>query len=175
MSRLDKLVETVETYQALATENYDRIRGLAEQIRGGLCDYIGMGEMTLRLPGAAEGTVRAESLWRCGLFHAAARLPHRSRRSRSAWLCACRAAMTGCASRWNAGKWARPSRWASSTVRNTNSSCRSASRAQLPFYDHIYSHILNWFTDQIERYKNGEYGSRVIGFDFADDTSQQDV
>ena len=46
MSRLDKLVETVETYQALAAENYDRIRGLAEQIRGGLCDYIGMGEMT---------------------------------------------------------------------------------------------------------------------------------
>ena len=45
MSRLDKLVETVEIYQALATENYDRIRGLAEQIRGGLCDYIGMGEI----------------------------------------------------------------------------------------------------------------------------------
>ena len=41
MSRFDKLIETVEAYQALAAENYDRIRTLAEEVRSGFCDYLG--------------------------------------------------------------------------------------------------------------------------------------
>ncbi|CAN0368572.1 unnamed protein product, partial [Scytosiphon promiscuus] len=34
---------------------------------------------------------------------------------------------------------------------------------------HPYQHILLWFSDHIERYKEGDYGTREIGFDFADD------
>lgn len=174
MSRLDKLEETVETYQALAAENYDRIRGLAEQIRGGLCDYIGMGEMTcvylVPPTGAFEPKAHGDTAFS---------LPPRGFRP------------LGPISFGLAVRLSRSNNWLRVTME-----CRKVGEAfiveiedgaeyefslplsfetQLPFYEHIYSHILNWFTDQIERYKNGEYGSRVIGFDFADDTGQQDV
>ena len=36
MSRFDELITTVEAYQALAAENYARVRQMAEEIRAGL-------------------------------------------------------------------------------------------------------------------------------------------
>ncbi len=36
------------------------------------------------------------------------------------------------------------------------------------FYEHIYDFVYDRFKDRIERYENGAYGSREIGFDFAD-------
>ena len=174
MSRLDKLVETVQTYQELATENYDRIRGLAEQIRGGLCDYIGMGEMTcvFLVPPTGPFEPRAYG-------DTAFSMPPRGFRQIAP------------VSFGLAVRLSRANDWLRVTME-----CRKSGESfivksedgaeyefklplsfetQLPFYDHIYSHILNWFTDQIERYKNGEYGGRGIGFDFADDTSEQAV
>lgn len=174
MSRLDKLVEIVETYQTLAAENYDRIRGVAEQIRGGLCDYIGMGEMTCvyLVPPAGPFEPRAYG-------DAAFSMPIRGFRPIAP------------VSFGLAVRLTRANDWLRVTLE-----CRKLGETfivhieegmeyefklplsfetQLPFYEYIYSHIVNWFSDQIESYKNGEYGSRSIGFDFADDTSQHEV
>lgn len=174
MSRLDKLVEIVDTYQALAAENYDRIRGLAEQIRGGLCDYIGMGEIpcVYLVPPTGHFEPKAHG-------DAAFSMPPRGFRTLSP-------VAFGLAVRLSRGNdWLRVTMECRKVGETFFVSIEDGSEyefklplsleAQLPFYDHIYSHILNWFTDQIERYKNGEYGGRVIGFDFADDTVQQDV
>ena len=174
MSRLDTLVETVQTYQELATENYDRIRGLAEQIRGGLCDYIGMGEMTcvFLVPPTGPFEPKAHG-------DAAFSMPPRGFRQLAP-------ISFGLAVRLTRGNdWLRVTLQCRKTGETFIVSIEDGAEYefrlplsfenQLPFYDHIYSHILNWFSDQIERYKNGEYGSRVIGFDFADDTSQRDV
>jgi hypothetical protein len=174
MSRLDKLVETVETYQALATENYDRIRGLAEQIRGGLCDYIGMGEIPCVYLVPPKGQFEPKAYG-----DAAFSMAPRGFRTLSP-------VAFGLAVRLSRGNdWLRITMECRKVGETFKVSIEDGSEyefklpisfeTQLPFYDHIYSHILNWFTDQIERYKNGEYGSRVIGFDFADDTNQQDV
>jgi hypothetical protein len=174
MSRLDKLEEIVQTYQALAAENYDRIRGLAEQIRGGLCDYIGMGEMTcvFLVPPAGPFEPRAHG-------DAAFSMPPRGFRQLAP-------VSFGLAVRLSrANDWLRVTMECSKLgetflVRIEDGAEYEFSLplgfdALLPFYEHIYSHILNWFSDQIERYKDGEYGNRVIGFDFADDTGRQDV
>jgi len=40
MSKHTELLETVENYQALAAENYNRIRKLAEEIDQGMCQYM---------------------------------------------------------------------------------------------------------------------------------------
>jgi len=32
-------------------------------------------------------------------------------------------------------------------------------------YETMYAHILHWFTDRVEKYDNGNYGSTDIGFD----------
>ncbi|MCA8901002.1 MAG: hypothetical protein KDA53_07090 [Hyphomonas sp.] len=174
MSRLDKLVEIVETYQTLATENYDRIRGLAEQIRGGLCDYIGMGEMTCvyLVPPTGPFEPKAHG-------DKAFSMPPRGFRPLAP-------VSFGLAVRLTRGNdWLRVSmecRKVGEVFKvqiedgaEYEFSLPLSFETQLPFYDHIYSHILNWFSDQIERYKEGEYASRVIGFDFADDTNLQEV
>ena len=38
-----------------------------------------------------------------------------------------------------------------------------------PLYKLIYAHVFDWFADKMERYEDGDYGTREIGFDFADD------
>ena len=38
----------------------------------------------------------------------------------------------------------------------------------IPFYQHIYDHVHDWFADRIEEYKVGDLANE-IGFDFADD------
>lgn len=35
----------------------------------------------------------------------------------------------------------------------------------LSVYETLYDHILRWFTDRVERYDNGDYGTADIGFD----------
>jgi len=39
-----------------------------------------------------------------------------------------------------------------------------------PLYKMIYRHVFDWFNERIERYQEGDYGTREIGFDFAVDT-----
>lgn len=40
MSRFDELVTTVDAYQSRATENYNRIRKLAEDLKDGFCGFL---------------------------------------------------------------------------------------------------------------------------------------
>ena len=168
MSRFDKLIETVETYQALAAENYDRIRLLAGEVRSGFCDYLGSGDgvcVHLVPPtGQFEPKEHGDKAFS---------LPPRGFR------------LLGPISFGLAVRVSREQDWLRLTME-----CRKIGETFIvqiedgseyefrlpltdadpqPFYDHLYNHILLWFAGRIERYKDGDYGTREIGFDFADD------
>ncbi len=168
MSRFDELVETVETYQALAAENYDRIRTLAEEVRSGFCHYMNpTDEVCVHLvPPTGPFEPKAHG-------DAAFSLPPRGFR------------MLGPIAFGLAVRVSRNQDWLRLTMQ-----CRKIGDTFLvqiedgseyefrlplteadpePFYEHLYNHIRLWFVDHIERYRDGDYGTREIGFDFADD------
>ncbi len=174
MSRFDKLIETVDTYQDLAAENYNRIRSLAEEMRGGLCDYIGAsdGICVQLVPPAGPFEPRAHG-------DAAFSIPPRGFRPLGP-------VSFGLAVRVSkANDWLRIGlecrKVGDAFVVQIESGAEYEFRlpltpeAQAPFYEHVYSHILTWFSEEIDRYRNGEYGKREIGFDFADDMQTHEV
>lgn len=172
MSRFDELIATVEAYQALAGENYDRIRSLAEEMRAGLCDYIG----------AADG-ICVHLVPPTGQFEPkphgdqAFSQPPRGFRPLVP-------ISFGLAVRVSKGEdWLRVSM-----------ECRKVGEAFIieiedgaefefslplrdqdlePFQAHVFSHVINWFRENMERYEVGDYGTREIGFDFGDDINAQ--
>jgi hypothetical protein len=164
MSRFEELLKTVDTYQALADENYTRIRRLAEEVRGGLCDYIGApdGICVHLVPPVGPFEPRAYG-------DAAFSIPPRGFRP------------LGPVAFGLAFRVSRQADWL-----RLKFECRKTGEEfvvgiedgaeytfQLPieegdseaFYAHIYQYILGWFAENIESYREGAYGTRSIGFD----------
>ncbi len=166
MSRFETLITTVETYQALAAENYNRIRMLAEEVRSGLCDYIGAsdGICVHLVPPAGSFEPRA---YGDAAFSVAPRgfrplvpitFGLAVRVSRQAdWLrlvVTCRKSGESFAVEIEDG--------VSYAIR-----LPITPEDSHPLYAHIYGHILDWFASNIEGYEDGSYGARAIGFDLA--------
>ena len=174
MARFDDLLATVETYQDLATENYDRIRRLAEDLRQGLCDYMG----------AADG-VCVHLVPPSGAFEPKAygdeafSIPPRGFRPLGP-------IAFGVAVRVSRGTdWLRVTlecRKAGDTFTvkiqggpDCDFTLPLSEQATEPFYEELYNHIHSWFALRIERYEDGDYGTREIGFDFADEPQKVSV
>ncbi|MEO0982730.1 MAG: hypothetical protein AAFX03_08780 [Pseudomonadota bacterium] len=165
MSRFEELVATVDTYQGLAKENYDRIRRVAEEIAGGFCEFLG----------TADG-VCVHLVPPVGPFEPkpygdqAFSMPPRGFRP------------LGPVAFGLAVRVSRGTDWLRLTME-----CRKIGdlfivqiqggpefEFKVPlsenhpeaFYDMVYNHVRNWFAEHIERYQKGDYGSREIGFDF---------
>jgi hypothetical protein len=168
MSRFDELTQTVEAYQGLAAENYDRIRQLAHDLRQGLCDYIGAsdGPCVHLVPPAGAFEPRAYG------DQAFSMAPRGFR-------------ALGPISFGLAVRVSKQSDWLRVVLE-----CRKNGdtffveiedgqeyEIKMPLsgadpdalYEHIYQHILHWFSDNIESYSQGDYGTREIGFDIAGD------
>lgn len=171
MSRFDELVATVEIYQNLAEENYNRIRRLAEEVRSGLCDYLGAsdGICVHLVPPTGQFEPRSYG-------DQAFSIPPRGFRP------------LGPVSFGLAVRVTKTHDWLRLTMH-----CRKAGDSfvvfieqgaeyefQLPireedsgpFNSHIFEHIQGWFTENIERYREGSYGARAIGFDFSQPESK---
>lgn len=170
MSRFEELISTVDTYQALAEENYSRIRRLAEEVRGGLCDYIGApdGICVHLVPPAGAFEPRPYG-------DQAFSIPPRGFRP------------LGPVSFGLAFRVSRQADWL-----RLRFECRKSGEDFIvgiedgaeytfrlpieegdsaPFYAHIYQYILGWFQENIDSYQDGAYGTRGIGFGFADKPS----
>lgn len=170
MSRFEELIATVETYQALVEENYTRIRRLAQEVRGGLCDYIGApdGICVHLVPPTGPFEPRAYG-------DLAFSIPPRGFRP------------LGPVAFGLAFRVSKNADWL-----RLRFECRKAGDEFLvgiedgaeytfhlpmqegdsePFYAHIYEYILGWFRENIESYKEGDYGTRGIGFDFIGEPS----
>ena len=168
MSKHQELLQTVEKYQALAAENYARIRKLAEEIDQGMCAYMSSstGQCVHLVPPMGQFEPKPYG-------DAAFSTPPRGFRPLGP-------VAFGLAIRVTPG-----TDWLRVTLE-----CRKVGedfivqivggeeyRTQIPLADHdpeplyelIYRHVFDWFDDRMEQYEEGDYGTREIGFDFADD------
>lgn len=171
MSRFDDLLATVETYQSLAMENYDRIRGLAHELRDGLCAYLGSsdGECVHLVPPAGPFEPRSYG-------DKAFSIAPRGFRPLGP-------VQFGVAVRVTKGTdWLRLTlecRKAGDTFKVIMEGGHEyefqlplADNDPEPFYAEIFSHVQGWFQNRIDRYLEGDSGTRDIGFDFADDADE---
>ncbi|MEL6387116.1 MAG: hypothetical protein AAFR00_07175 [Pseudomonadota bacterium] len=167
MGRFEELLATVESYQALAAENYNRIRGLAESLREGFCAYLGAtdGVCVHLVPPAGPFEPKP---YGDGAFS----VPPRGFRPLGP-------VAFGFAVRVSQGTdWLRLTlecRKAGDTFTveiqggaEYEFALPLADDDPKPFYDALFAHIQSWFAQRIERYEQGDYGSRDIGFDFTD-------
>ena len=168
MSKHIKLLETVEKYQALAAENYNRIRKLAEEIDAGMCDFMrsNTGQCVHLVPPMGQFEPKP---YRDEAFS----MPARGFRPLGP-------VAFGLAIRVTPG-----TDWLRVTLE-----CRKVGedfivqivggdeyKTKIPLADHdpeplyelIYAHVYDWFADKMERYEDGDQGTREIGFDFADE------
>lgn len=172
MSRFEALITTVTTYQKLAGENYTRVRSLAEELREGLCSYMGANDgICVRLVpplGPFEPKDYGDKAFS---------VPPRGFRPLGP-------VAFGLAVRVSRGTdWMRVTmecRKIGDTfvVRTANGeeytlTIPLAETDPEPFYGHVYQHVLNWFQTQIDRYEAGDYGHREIGFDFSRDSDEE--
>ena len=171
MARFDDLVATVETYQKLAGENYDRIRRLAEDLKDGMCGFMGTksGVCVLLVPPAGPFKPKDHTA-------DAFSMPPRGFRQLGP-------VAFGLAFRVSEGTdWLRVTlqchKLGEDFVVNIldgdkyTMTLPLADNDTIPFYQHIYDHVHDWFADRIEQYKVGDLANE-IGFDFADDDDEQ--
>lgn len=173
MARFDDLLSRASTYQDLVTENYDRIRKLAEDLSAGMCEFMGStsGVCVHLVPPAGPFTPKAYT-------DEAFSMPPRGFRHLGP-------IAFGLAVRVSEGTdWMRVTLQCHKlgdkfTVQILDGdtytfSLPLADEDTEPFYDHVYRHVYDWFDDQIEKYKDGDnYSTREIGFDFAEDDEKE--
>lgn len=168
MARFDELLSTVETYQELAAENYDRIRRLAEGLADGMCEFMGSttGACVHLVPPTGPFKPKTHG-------DEAFSMPPRGFRQLGP-------IAFGLAVRVSAGTdWLRVTLLCYKVGDKFTVNIQDGEKYTLalpladnnpePFYQHIYEHVHGWFNGRIESYKDGEYGTREIGFDFAQD------
>lgn len=166
MTRFDELIATVETYQALAAENYARVRQLAEAVREGLCDYID-----------AKDGICVQLVPPMGEFEPkpygdqAFSMPPRGFRA------------LGPIAFGLAVRVSRGTDWLRVTAQGQKIGDHfildiqggESFKLSLPLaeddsrvlFEYVYQHVLNWFQSKIDQYQQGEYGTREIGFEFS--------
>jgi len=168
MSKFEELLATVETYQALADENYKRIRKVAEELRAGLCNYLNSSDdvcVQLVPPGGPfEPKPYGDQAFS---------IPPKGFRPLGP-------VAFGLAVRVSKGTdWLRVTMECRKIGENFMVQIVGGDEYQtkVPLVDHdpeplytlIYRHVFDWFNERIERYQEGDYGTREIGFDFAVD------
>lgn len=174
MARFDDLLATVETYQGLAAENYDRIRKLAEDLSEGMCAFMGStsGICVHLVPPAGEFKPKPYG-------DEAFSIPPRGFRPLGP-------IAFGLAVRVSAGTdWLRVTLECHKAGDTFTVNVIGGEKYTLtiplaendtePFYQHIFDHVQGWFAERIDRYKEGDYGTREIGFDFAADDDKAQV
>ncbi|WP_084396368.1 hypothetical protein [Henriciella aquimarina] len=169
MTRFDDLLATVEKYQALAAENYARVRQLAEELRAGLCDYLDSsggicvqlvppgGEFEPRNYGDQAFSVAPNGFRPLGPI------------------------AFGLAVRVTKGTdWIRVTMQCQKIGEKVVLDIQGGESFSLSLplteddsaklFEYVYKHVLNWFQSKIDQYEQGEYGTREIGFDFSRET-----
>lgn len=168
MSRFETLVNTVAEHQSLAAENYDRIRKLATELRAGLCDWMSTTDgVCVRLVppvGPFQPKDYGDEVFS---------IPPRGFRPLGP-------VAFGLAMRVSSGSdWMRLTLVGRKTGDRFRVEIQGGAEHEFilplsenspePFYQMIFEHVQKFFEDGIDRYKNGEYSQREIGFDFSDD------
>ena len=171
MDRFTTLLETVERYQDLAAENYNRIRRLAEDVRQGFCDFLNaqdgacvhlvppMGPFEPRAYGDQAFTMPPRGFRPLApvSFGLAVRVTRDTNWVRLTMLC------TKMGDDFTVAIQGGPEYTFQMPVSEHDPST---------FYQTMYEYILNQFADALEKYENGAYATRAIGFDFTGDREE---
>ena len=166
MTRFDDLIATVEAYQALAGENYARVRQLAEEVRAGLCDYIDASDGVCVQLVPPHGDFQPKAYG-----DQAFSMPPRGFRPLGP-------IAFGIAVRVSRGAdWIRVTTQCQKIGDHFILDIQGGEsfKLSLPLtkddsttlFEYVYKHVLNWFQSKIDQYEQGEYGTREIGFDFS--------
>lgn len=162
--RWDLLAETVARYRALAGENYQRIRDLAQSIQSGFCSYLGSepapcavlvppaGPFTPTPHGDRAFSVPPEGFQILGpvSFGLAVRVTETGDWLRVPLTCA------------------KEGRTFTVHIRDGRSydfSLPVTPPQLMEFFDMLYEHIENWFASAVSDYEHGAYGVREMGFE----------
>lgn len=168
VSKFDTLIERAAEYQNLATENYDRVRRIANGIQSGFCKYLASTD------GACVHLVPAQGAFQPKSYgDEAFSMPPRGFRHIGP-------IAFGLAVRVTRGTdWLRMTLICSKKGDFFEVSIvdGDSHKFDLPFtdddhqdfYEKLYNHITEWLDDKINLYKDGDYSSRHIGFDFSDE------
>lgn len=173
MTRFDELKALASTYQDLASENYARVRQLAEEIRGGFCDYLDasdgvcvqlvppIGEFQPKPYGDAAFSVPPRGFRPLGpiAFGLAVRVS-----GGTDWI----RITTQCQKIGD--RFVLDIQGGESFTLELPLTEQESSR----LFDYLFTHLMDWFRSRIDHYETGEYGTREIGFDFSrpDDTAK---
>ncbi len=173
MTRFDELKALASTYQDLASENYARVRQLAEEIRGGFCDYLNasdgicvqlvppIGEFQPKPYGDAAFSVPPRGFRPLGpiAFGLAVRVS-----GGTDWI----RITTQCQKIGD--RFVLDIQGGESFTLELPLTEQESSR----LFDYLFTHLMDWFRSRIDHYETGEYGTREIGFDFSrpDDTAK---
>lgn len=165
MSRFEELISTVETYNELTAENYNRIRKLADELKTGFSDFLAAkdGRSVLLVPPAGQFQPKDYG-------DEAFSMPPRGFRPLGP-------VAFGLAIRVTRGTdWIRATLLCSKTGDEFMVQIENGPQHQfrLPlseakpeiFYELLFAHIRRNFEEKINRYNDGDYGDRGIGFDF---------
>lgn len=167
MSHFEELVETVAEYQKRAAEHYDRVKRLAEELRGGFCQYLGSGfgvcvhlvppagpfKPVTDLNTAFSVPPRGFRPLGAIAFGLAVRVSRQTDWIRVVMVCHKRG------EKFTVEIDDGPSYTFSLPLAENNTD---------EFYNILFAHILGQFTEAIERYDRGT-DARSIGFDFTED------
>jgi len=169
MARFDDLLTQVEAYQALAAENYDRIRKLAEDLSSGMREYMSsdsgvcvhlvppVGQFTPKPYGDQAFSMPARGFRQLGpiAFGLAVRVSKSTDWMRVTLQC------HKLGEKFTVSILDGDEYTFELPLKDNDAE---------PFYQHVYEHVFDYFKEPMERYKNGEhYSTREIGFDFAED------
>lgn len=164
MSRFHALIELVARHQAMATQNYDLIRGLGERLRAGFCEYLAAtdGECVHLVPAFGPFEPR-------GYGDDAFSMPPRGFRPIVPVAFGLAVRLT------REGDWLRvPLHCAKEGERfridiansaSLSVSTPSAGEEDQAVFEALHAWLADTFTSQIDRFEDGVYGGRDIGFD----------
>ncbi len=166
MTRFEALFDIVALHQRLASENYERIRTIAEHVRAGFCAYLDAsgGECVHLAPPFGPFELKEHG-------DEAFSLPPKGFRPISP-------ITFGLAVRVSPiPDWVRVALVCSKTGEAFNVEIADGKSYvfSLPigdnenrdFFDMLYGHLAEGFGEQIRQYQEGEYGGHEIGFDMS--------
>jgi len=172
-NRFDALIDRASDYQELAIENYDRIRRIADGIQSGFCKYLSARDGTCVKLVPPQGPFQPKDYG-----DEAFSMPARGFRHIAP-------IAFGLAIRVTRGTdWLRTTLICSKKGDFFEVSIieGESHRFDLPFtdddhqdfYEKLYAHVINWLEQRIDLYKDGDYSSSSIGFDFSDEKETGD-
>ncbi len=169
VSKFEELLEKAAVYQELASENYDRVRRIAEGIQSGFCKFLNSSD------GACVRLVPPQGPFQPKLYgDEAFSMPSRGFRHIAPIAFGLAVRVT------HETDWIRAVLICSKQGEHFNVAIMEGQSHdfELPFtdddhqefYQALFQHFMDWLDERIDNYREGSYSRTSIGFDFSDES-----